>query len=123
MAVIRSVLWIGPGEGLSENGVTAAPSLDVVWVRSVEEALALSPGSFEADLFASGHPRLVLDLREVREADPDWGFLAGRRLFRNVGGSALTFQFREQTIREDFDLLVWIERTSAAVELPRIESD
>ena len=58
MSVIRSVLWIGPGQGLSDNGVTAAPSLDVVWVRGVEEALALSPGSFEA---------AVLDARDSRD--------------------------------------------------------
>ncbi|MBW2420503.1 MAG: sigma 54-interacting transcriptional regulator [Deltaproteobacteria bacterium] len=66
MAVIRSVLWIGPGQGLSENGVTAAPSLDVVWVRDVKEALALSPGSFEgAVLDARGAGDTLAQLAEL----------------------------------------------------------
>ena len=48
MAAIRSVLWIGSGETLVDNGVTQSPTLDVTWVRDAEEALALHPGTFDA---------------------------------------------------------------------------
>jgi transcriptional regulator with PAS, ATPase and Fis domain len=72
MAVIRSVLWIGPAEGLAENGITSAPSLDVVWVRNVQEALALSPRSFEA---------AVLDARAALGTLASLAELAGHPAF------------------------------------------
>jgi transcriptional regulator with PAS, ATPase and Fis domain len=43
MRAIRSLLWIGPGQGLSECGVSEAPTLDVTWVKSVAEVFALPP--------------------------------------------------------------------------------
>ncbi|MFP6639699.1 MAG: sigma 54-interacting transcriptional regulator [Myxococcota bacterium] len=47
MRCIRSLLWIGPGEGLASSGISEAPSLDVTWVPSVEDAFALPPMSFD----------------------------------------------------------------------------
>ena len=41
MRTIRSVLWIGPGRGLAENGVTEEALLDLVWVRDTDDALSL----------------------------------------------------------------------------------
>jgi transcriptional regulator with PAS, ATPase and Fis domain len=43
MRAIRSLLWIGSGQGLSECGVSEAPTVDVTWVRNVDEAFALPP--------------------------------------------------------------------------------
>ena len=51
MRTIRSVLWIGSGEGLAKSGVTEAPELDITWVRSLEEAAGLPAVRFEGVLF------------------------------------------------------------------------
>jgi DNA-binding NtrC family response regulator len=51
MRTIRSVLWVGSGEGLAKSGVTEAPELDITWVRSLEEAAGLPAVRFEGVLF------------------------------------------------------------------------
>ena len=51
MRTIRSVLWIGSGEGLARSGVTEAPELDITWVRSLAEATGLPAVRFEGILF------------------------------------------------------------------------
>jgi erythromycin esterase-like protein len=76
--------------------------------------------SFEQRLLEIGRPRTILDLRTLEEGDPEWGWLGERRPFRNVGASSLPYEFGNQRIREDFDLLVWIERTTAARPLPQV---
>ncbi len=53
MRTVRSVLWIGPGEGLAQCGVCEAPTLDVTWVPSVDEALALPPIPFDGAILES----------------------------------------------------------------------
>ena len=47
MNAIRSILWIGPYDGLVQNGIMQANHLDVVWVADVDSALenCLSPMS------------------------------------------------------------------------------
>jgi len=45
---IRSLLWIGAGEALARCGVDEAPTLDVTWVRDVDEAYALPPMPVDA---------------------------------------------------------------------------
>ena len=47
MRSIRSLLWVGPGEGLTRCGVDEAPTLDVTWIRDVEEAFVLPPIPFD----------------------------------------------------------------------------
>jgi len=56
MRAIRSILWIGPGEGLAASGVGEAPSLDVTWVRSVAEALSLPVLGFDASVLEGCEP-------------------------------------------------------------------
>lgn len=52
MQAIRSILWVGPEAGLVRNGLLEAESLDVVWARDAETALALPVASFEAAVIA-----------------------------------------------------------------------
>ena len=52
MRAIRSILWIGPYEGLVQNGLMQAEHLDVVWVGDVGAALELPVASFEAAVLA-----------------------------------------------------------------------
>ena len=47
MQIIRSLLWIGPGENLSRAGISEAPELDVTWVPSIEDAFTLPAVSFD----------------------------------------------------------------------------
>ena len=48
MCAIRSILWIGPGEGLARVGAADVPSLDITWVRDADEALSLPAAEFDA---------------------------------------------------------------------------
>ena len=69
MSVIRSVLWIGSGDTLSDRGVVDAPTLDVTWVRDVDEAFALSPSGFDVVVLAGEDPAPLLGaLRQLRRA-------------------------------------------------------
>ncbi|MHC4471218.1 MAG: erythromycin esterase family protein [Planctomycetota bacterium] len=73
------------------------------------------PGeSIERLMLGAGSPRMLMDLRTAEAADPKWGWLLERRPFRTAGASALPYEFSERRIQEDFDLLFWIERTTAA---------
>jgi Nif-specific regulatory protein len=45
---IRSVLWIGAAPGFEAHDVARSPSLDLAWVRDVDEALALPLEGFDA---------------------------------------------------------------------------
>jgi transcriptional regulator with PAS, ATPase and Fis domain len=56
---IRSVLWIGRGERFAADLVADAPSLDVVWERDVEGALALRLEGLDA---------VIVDATEPKEA-------------------------------------------------------
>jgi transcriptional regulator with GAF, ATPase, and Fis domain len=50
MRTIRSLLWIGSGRGLAESGMTEAPELDVTWVPSIKDAIALPRVHFDGIL-------------------------------------------------------------------------
>jgi len=67
MAPIRSVLWIGRGDGLGCGVVADAPSLDVAWAPDLEEALGLPLASFDAAVLDAAHaPRALAELRRLR---------------------------------------------------------
>jgi transcriptional regulator with PAS, ATPase and Fis domain len=61
LRAIRSILWIGPGEGLAASGIGEAPSLDVTWVRSVNEALALPALAFDGAVLEGCEPAALDD--------------------------------------------------------------
>jgi DNA-binding NtrC family response regulator len=48
LCAIRSILWIGPGEGLARVGAADVPSLDITWVRDADEALSIPATEFDA---------------------------------------------------------------------------
>ncbi len=66
MTRIRTVLWIGDAPGFEAREVGETPSLDLAWVRDVDEALALPLEGFDA---------VVLDA-----PDPERGLEESRRL-------------------------------------------
>ena len=61
MQPIRSLLWIGPAQGLAESRVAESPTLDITWVPSVEAALALPPMTLDAALVAGPNPEVLID--------------------------------------------------------------
>ena len=76
-------------------------------------------GSFEHCLAKTGWPLKILDLRTAMPDDPEWGWLTERRPFRNFGAAGLPYEFFEQRVTDDFDLLCWIEQTTSAQALTR----
>jgi transcriptional regulator with GAF, ATPase, and Fis domain len=64
---IRSILWIGAGEGLARAGVAGVPTLDITWVNDVDEALALPPVQYDAQVLCGEEAdELLTDLRRLR---------------------------------------------------------
>ena len=59
MQPIRTILWLSRGEDLPMDLASEAPTLDFVWERNVEGALALEPQHFDA---------LVIDAASAGEA-------------------------------------------------------
>ena len=68
MRPIRSLLWIGKGEALALCGVDEAPTLDVTWIRDVEEAYALPPMRFDAAVLEDRDAdQLIRSLRRLKQ--------------------------------------------------------
>jgi transcriptional regulator with PAS, ATPase and Fis domain len=64
---IRSILWIGEGEGLARAGVADVPTLDITWVSDVDEALALPPVQFDVEVLCGEEvDELLTELRRLK---------------------------------------------------------
>jgi len=63
---IRSILWIGPAEGLARSGTPQSPSLDITWVPDVAAAFAVPKMTLDAAVVAgSDAEALVSDIRQL----------------------------------------------------------
>ena len=71
MQSIRSIIWIGPGSGLVENGIMDTASLDVVWVRDTRDALYLSLLNFDAAVLGQQDVSALKDALECFGTRPD----------------------------------------------------
>jgi erythromycin esterase len=70
------------------------------------------PGSVEWFLKSSGIPRLILDLREASSGDKGAGWLMQELDFRSIGAMALAYAFSPRRITEEFDALIYFEKTT-----------
>ncbi len=78
------------------------------------------PGdSIEHFLHAAGEPRLILDIRQASLGSPASGWLCEYRPFRSIGAIAMEHQFHETNVQQLYDVLIYIEDTTAAVQLGR----
>jgi erythromycin esterase-like protein len=79
------------------------------------------PGSYEYVLARSEIPRFILDLRTAKEGDPASGWLRTQMQLRSIGAMAMDQQFAPTTLSDAFDLLVFLEQTTAtrSVTTPR----
>ncbi|HEY8153897.1 MAG TPA: sigma 54-interacting transcriptional regulator [Myxococcota bacterium] len=69
MQPIRTVLWLSRGEEIPVDLAGEAPTLDFVWERSVEGALALAPQAFDALVIDAGSAaEALVTLRALRAA-------------------------------------------------------
>jgi DNA-binding NtrC family response regulator len=69
MQPVRTVLWLSRGEEIPVDLASEAPTLDFVWERSLEGALALAPDGFDAMVIDAGSPAEALaTMRELRRA-------------------------------------------------------
>jgi erythromycin esterase len=81
-------------------------------------ALAPPPeDSFEHAFEATGLPRFVLDLRKAVPRSAESGWLCEKRPFRSIGAMEVENQFFPTPLRDAFDAVVWIGKTSASVPL------
>lgn len=76
-------------------------------------------GSFERAFQAAGLPQFILDLRQAVPDSPESGWLPERRQFRAIGSMEAAEEFYPLRIRDSFDGVIWIEKTSAATPLAR----
>ncbi|MGH0037469.1 MAG: sigma-54 interaction domain-containing protein [Myxococcota bacterium] len=67
MPVLRTLLWIGPGDGLAHDRVADAPQLDITWARTALEAADWPTLDYDAALLEGNDTdRLAHDLRTLR---------------------------------------------------------
>lgn len=72
MRIIRSLLWIGSGQGLQQSGLTEAPELDITWVPNIDEAECLPQVQFDGVLLEAcldAQPRKPGSVCEDDESD------------------------------------------------------
>ena len=73
--------------------------------------------SFEACFRAATAPDFILDLREADAGDPGSMWLTETRSFRGIGSMAWDEQFSDTPLSDYYDLIVFIEETTAARQL------
>jgi len=79
------------------------------------------PGSYEHVFAASGIPRFVLDLRPSSEGDAASGWLRRPMEFRSIGAMAMDRQFAEVDLPKLFDLIVFLDQTTATRGLWKVQ--
>lgn len=80
-----------------------------------DNALAPAPaGSVEAHLASAGLPQLLLDIRPTARDNPDNAWAAKPTMMRSIGALATEQQFYPLNARESFDVLVYIDATTAS---------
>jgi len=73
--------------------------------------------SIEAYLRTAQTPRLFLDMRSAKPGDPSTAWLLDKRPMRGIGSMAMQEQFSPCIAKDLYDVLVYIEETTAAKQL------
>jgi len=97
------------------EGSYAAKSSSVLEVHDLQTP---PEDSFEAVFAAAEAPLFALDLRPARPGDEGSGWLCETRPFRGIGSGPMDEQFSPTPLREYFDLVIFVEETTAARQLP-----
>jgi erythromycin esterase len=75
---------------------------------------ASEPGSVEWFLKSSGIPNFILDIRPGGRGETGARWLSRELEFRNIGGGADDYMIEKVNITQDYDALIYFEKTSAA---------
>jgi erythromycin esterase-like protein len=75
------------------------------------------PGSIESILAAAAIPNLMLDIRNAKPEDPETAWACESRPMRSIGAVAMEEQFHPSVVRDLYDVLVYLDTTTAAVQL------
>lgn len=71
------------------------------------------PGTYEYFFNSVGVPVFILDLREVKKRNPEYGkWLQERLLFRTIGAAKTNNEFSDTNLTEDYDLIIFINESS-----------
>ena len=70
------------------------------------------PGSVEWFLKSSGIPQMILNLREASGEDKGARWLMQELDFRSIGAMAMDYAFSPHKITEEFDALIYFEKTT-----------
>ena len=96
------------GFAFHEGEYTARGSNDInTYTTSSSE-----PGSVEWFLKESGIPNLIIDLRKAAKGEPGSKCLTRELDFRNIGALAMDYAFKKYTITNDFDVLIFFEKST-----------
>ena len=69
MQPVRTILWLSRGEEIPVDLASEAPTLDFVWERNPESAVALAPEGFDALVIdAASAAEALATVRELRHA-------------------------------------------------------
>jgi erythromycin esterase len=79
-------------------------------LTDANEAKPPPAGSVEWNCHETGLPRFILDLRGAKDSPGSW--LAKPQLFRSIGALAMDQQFYPTTVADDYDLLIYFDRTT-----------
>ena len=85
--------------------------------RRVHDLKEPPADSFEACFAAATVPDFILDLREADAEDAVSAWLKETRPFRGIGATAWDEQFSDTPLSAYYDLIVFIEETTAARQL------
>jgi erythromycin esterase len=100
MIVFGFAFHEGKYTAVGQNGIS-------VYDTSVSE-----PGSVEWFLKSSGIPKMILNLRTTSQSKKGVKWLNQELDFRSIGSMAIEYAFSPRKITEEFDVLVYFEKTS-----------
>ena len=81
-------------------------------------AMPSQPGSLEWALHRTGLPALALDLREASPGDSASAWLLREMDFRSIGAIPVQHGFYRTRVAHDYDLVLFVDRTTASRPLP-----
>ena len=65
-------------------------------------------------------PRFILDLRPALSTAGPATWYSATHEHRLIGGNVSTQQFKRREVAREYDAIVWIDKTTATIELPLV---
>jgi erythromycin esterase-like protein len=101
----------------SDKGKYTAGSSERYRISTDNKFVKSITGSIDYNFSRAGSSVFFLDLRNIPENDPDSRWLTKKMYFRTIGAFATDNQFHPASIKEKFDGVIFIDRTTATEPL------